>query len=173
MNSFGALPWISQSFVRRSTYITRNQRIHSLRCHISRSLSCTSDLRHLCIEHSLLIRINFESRQHVYLFDQQERRVLFSQLLRYLSKKFGRLRVLVRFSVQFDRFHLLILFNQVHGVLIEQLLDLNEAVLFGKINGQVPLVEQDAAIDGFLGIAELGVGVDSLLAKAHRLELFA
>ena len=111
MNSLGALPRISQSFVSRSTYITRNQRIHSLRCHIGRSLTCTSDLRHLRIEHSLLIRINFESRQHIDLFYQQERRILFSQLLRYLSEKFGRLCILVRFPVQFDGFHLLILFD--------------------------------------------------------------
>ena len=46
-------------------------------------------------------------------------------------------------------------------------------MLFGKIDSQVPLVEQDAAIDGFLGITELGVRIDSFLAQTHRLELFA
>ena len=45
-------------------------------------------------------------------------------------------------------------------------------MLLGQLHRQVPLVEEDAAVDGFLRIAELYVGIYGLFAKSHRLELF-
>ena len=46
-------------------------------------------------------------------------------------------------------------------------------MLLSQFHRQVPLVEKHAAVNGFLGVAELDVGVDGLLAEPHRLELLA
>lgn len=42
-----------------------------------------------------------------------------------------------------------------------------------KLHALVPLVEQDAAVDGALGVSRLEEGGDTLVAQAHALELLA
>ena len=70
VNGLGALPRIGEGFVGTRADIRRDQRVHSLRGHVCRCLSpCTRYLSHLGIEHSLLVRIYFEGRQHIYLLD--------------------------------------------------------------------------------------------------------
>ena len=59
------------------------------------------------------------------------------------------------------------------GILLKQLLYLYETMLLSQLYSKIPLVEQDTAIDSFLGITKLDVGVYSLLAESHRLELLS
>ena len=70
VNSLSALPRIGERLISRRTYITRNQRIHSLCGYISCRLTCARDLSDLGVEHSLLVRVDFKSREHVDLLDQ-------------------------------------------------------------------------------------------------------
>ena len=44
-------------------------------------------------------------------------------------------------------------------------------MLLCKLHSEIPLVEQDTAIYGFLRIAKLGVCIDCLLTETHGLEL--
>ena len=45
--------------------------------------------------------------------------------------------------------------------------------MLGKLNSQVPLVEEDAAVYSSFDVTKLDKGVDSSLAQSHRLELLA
>ena len=164
MNSLSALPRIGERLISRRTYITRNQRVHSLCGYISCRLTCARDLSDLGVENSLLVRVDFKSCENIDFLYQQERGVFLSQLLSYFSQQPGRLRVLISLSIELDGLHLLILFNQMRGILIQQLLYLDKAMLFRKLHCQVPLVEQYTAIDGFLRISELSVSIDGLFA---------
>ena len=141
MDSFSTLPRVGQSLVCRSRDVTRDQRVHGLSCHISSCLTCTCYLGHLCIEHTLLVRVNLEGSQHIDLLDQERRCVSLSQLLGYLSKKPSRLCVLIGLPVELYSFHLLVFLYQVTGVLREKLLYLDKAVLLCQFDGQVPLIE--------------------------------
>ena len=53
------------------------------------------------------------------------------------------------------------------GVLLKELLYLYETMLLSQLYSKIPLIEQDTAIDSFLGITKLDVSVYSLLAKSH------
>ena len=53
------------------------------------------------------------------------------------------------------------------GILLQKLLYLDETMLFGQLYRQIPLVEEDTTVDGFLGITELYIGIHSLFAKSH------
>ena len=86
VNGLGTLPRIGQSFVRRGSYITGNQRIHSLGGHVGCCLSCACYLGDLSIEDPLLVRVDFEGCKHINLLNQEQRSILLSQLLSYLSK---------------------------------------------------------------------------------------
>ena len=167
MNSLSALPRIGERLISRRTYITRNQRIHSLCGYISCRLTCARDLSDLGVEHSLLVRIDFKRSQHIYLLDQQQRCILLSKLLGYLCQKPSCFSVLVSLSIKLNSFHLLVLFDQMGGILLKELLYLYETMLLSQLYSKIPLVEQDTAIDSFLGITKLDVGVYSLLAESH------
>lgn len=121
----------------------------------------------LGIKHSLLVGVDLKGCQHVDLLDQKQRSILFTEFLGNLCKELCCLSVLVGFPVEFDRFHLLVFLDKVVGVLCQELLDLNEAMLLGQLHCQVPLVEEDAAVNRFLGVSELGISVYSLLAESH------
>jgi hypothetical protein len=60
MYGFSAFPRVSELFISRSTDITSDQTVHSLG-HISCSDARPCDLGHLRVEHSLFIRVYFES----------------------------------------------------------------------------------------------------------------
>ena len=69
MDSLSAFPGIGKRLVRRSTDITRDQRVHGLGCHVRGGLASARDLGDLGIEDALLVRVDLESSQHVDLFD--------------------------------------------------------------------------------------------------------
>ena len=69
MYGLGALPRISERLVSRRAYITSDQRVHRLGSHISRRLPRASDLGYLSVKDSLLVGIDFEGRQDIYLLD--------------------------------------------------------------------------------------------------------
>ena len=69
VDGFGAFPRICKCFVRWSWYVTSNQRIHGLGCHISRRLPSSCNLSHLGVKNALFIRVDFKSCQNVDLFD--------------------------------------------------------------------------------------------------------
>ena len=85
----------------------------------------------------------------------------------YLSQQLCSFGVLVCLSIQLYSFHLLVLFDQMGGILLKELLYLYETMLLSQLYGKIPLVEQDTTIDSFLGITKLDVGVYSLLAQSH------
>ena len=89
VNRLCALPRIGERLISRRTDIARNQRVHSLCGNISCCLTCARDLSDLRVEHSLLVRVDFEGREHVDFLDQQERGILLSQLLGYFGEQFG------------------------------------------------------------------------------------
>ena len=53
------------------------------------------------------------------------------------------------------------------GILLKELLYLYETMLLSQLDGKIPLVEQDTAIDSFLSITKLDVGIYSLFAQSH------
>ena len=67
----------------------------------------------------------------------------------------------------------MVLLDQMGGILLKELLYLYETMLLSQFYSKVPLVKQDTAIDSFLGITKLDVGIYSLFAQSHRLELFS
>jgi hypothetical protein len=74
-------------------------------------------------------------------------------------------------SVELGRLELLVVLQQLVGVLVEQTLDLREVVALGELDGDVPVVEQHGAVDGLLDLADPFVAVDGALAQADELEL--
>ena len=167
MDSFCSFPRISELFVRRGADIACDERVHCFSSYVCGSLPCTCNLSNLCIEDSLLVRIDFKCSQHINLLDQQQRCILLSKLLGYLCEKPGCFCILVSLSIQLDSLHLLVLVYQVVGILGKQLLNLYEAVLFSQLDCKIPLVKQHTTINGFFGITKLDVRVHSLLAETH------
>ena len=53
------------------------------------------------------------------------------------------------------------------GIFLKELLYLYETMLLSQLYGKIPLIEEDTAIDSFLSITKLDVGVYSLLAESH------
>ena len=81
-----SLPRIGQGLVCRSTDVRRDQRVHRLGSDISSCLgACACYLGNLSIEDTLLVGVNLKGRQHIDLLDQEQRSILLSQLLGYLS----------------------------------------------------------------------------------------
>lgn len=141
MNRFGSFPRVSELFVRRGADIACDERVHSFGSYVCGCLACTCNLSNLCIEDSLLVRIDFERSQHIYLLDQQQRCILLSKLLGYLCQKPCCFSVLVSLSIKLDSLHLLVLVYQVVSILGKQLLYLYESMLFSQLDCQIPLVE--------------------------------
>ena len=83
-----------------------------------------------------------------------------SHLLGQVGQELGSLRVMVGFAVQFDRLEVLLLVEEVAGVLGQEALDLGEVVLLGERDRLVPLVEQHTAVDRFLRVTSLQGGGD-------------
>lgn len=74
-------------------------------------------------------------------------------------------------SVELGRLELLVVLQELVGVLVEQTLDLREVVALGQFDRDVPVVEQHGAVDGLLDFADPFVAVDGALAQADELEL--
>ena len=53
------------------------------------------------------------------------------------------------------------------GVSLQQLLDLQEVVLLGKLNSLVPLIQQDTAVDSLFDIASLNEALNGQLGDAE------
>lgn len=166
MNGFCSLPRVCQLLVSRCADVTGDQAVHGLGyiccCH-----SSACDLRHLGIKHSLFVGIYFEGSEHIYLFDKQWRSIFLSEFLSNCRKDACAFGVLVGLAEKLDGLHFLVLLDQMGGVALEQLLDLQEVVLLCQLDGLVPLVEEHAAVDGFLDVAELHVALDGRLAQAE------
>lgn len=56
------------------------------------------------------------------------------------------------------------------GVPLKQLLNLKEVVLFGQFDGLVPLIQENATVNGPLHVSHFEVGSRCCIAKTHRLE---
>lgn len=166
MDGLSSFPRVSQLLVGTCADIARDETVHCFSSNLSGSLARVCDLCDLRIEDSLLVRVDFESSENVDLLDEKRRSVLLSKLLSDRSEDASRVGVLVCLSVELDCLHLLILFNEMVGIALEELLNLNEVMLLGQLDGLVPLVEQDAAVDGLLDIACLDVALDSQLHNA-------
>lgn len=90
-----------------------------------------------------------------------------SELLSDGGQDSGRISVLIGFAVEFDCLHFLVLLYQVIGVSLQQLLDLQEVVLLGKLNSLVPLIQQDTAVDSLFDIASLNEALNGQLRDAE------
>jgi len=120
-------------------------------------LTCSSDLSNLGVEYSLLERVNFECCEDINLLNEKWGSILFSQLLRDLSQNSGTIGVFVGFPEKFYSLHLFVFLDQMVGISLEKLLDLQKVVLFGKLNCLIPLVQKDAAIDSLLDLPHFEV----------------
>jgi hypothetical protein len=90
-----------------------------------------------------------------------------SELLSDGGQYSGRIGVFIGFAVEFDCLHFLVLLYQVVGVSLQQLLDLQEVVLLGKLHSLIPLIEEDAAVDGLFDIASLDEALHGQLGDAE------
>jgi hypothetical protein len=61
----------------------------------------------------------------------------------------------------------------VSGIALQKLLDLDEIVLLSQLDGLVPLIEEDTAINSTLHITKLDEGSHSSCAETHSLEAFS
>jgi hypothetical protein len=111
MDGFSALPGVSKSFISRGTNVGGDQRIHGLSRNVSSSIACLSNLSHLGIKHSLLVRVNLKGSEHVDLLDQQEGSVLLSHFQGDFSQKSSGICILVSLSIQFNSLDLLVLLD--------------------------------------------------------------
>lgn len=168
MDGLSSFPRVSQLLVGTRADIARDETVHSFSSDLSGSLARVCDLGDLRIEDSLLVRVDFESGENVDLLDEKRRSILLSQLLSDRREDASRVGVLVCLAVELDCLHLLVLFDEVVGIALEELLNLNEVMLLSQLNGLVPLVEQDATVDGLLDIACLYVALDSQLHNTER-----
>mmetsp|Transcript_36640 Transcript_36640/g.56203 ORF Transcript_36640/g.56203 Transcript_36640/m.56203 type:complete len:273 (+) Transcript_36640:327-1145(+) len=173
VDGFCSLPRVGQGLVRGSANIRSDQRSHCTGRDVGSSLASASDLGDLSVEHSLLERVHLEGGQDVNLFDEERRSVLLAELLGDSGEDLGRLCVLVGLSEELDSLHLFVLLDEVVGILLKKLLDLQEVMLLSKLDSHVPLVQQNTAIDGLLDVPELQVGLGGSLAQSHRLEAFS
>jgi len=78
VNGFSSLPRISQGLVSTSTNVGGDQRIHSFGSYIGCRITRLSNLSHLGIEHSLLVRVYLEGCENVDLLDEQKWSILLS-----------------------------------------------------------------------------------------------
>jgi hypothetical protein len=81
VDGLSTLPWVGESLVGASTDITCDERVHGFSGHLCGCCSRTGDLSDLCVEHSLLVGVDFEGSKHVNLLDEQRRRVFLSKFL--------------------------------------------------------------------------------------------
>ena len=167
MNTLCTLPGVGELFIGTCANITSDQGIHGLGSNFSGCLACSSDLCDLCIKHTLLVRIDLKCSQHIDLLNQKRRRILLSELLSDGGQYSGRISVLIGFAVEFDCLHFLVLLYQVIGVSLQQLLDLQEVVLLGKLNSLVPLIQQDTAVDSLFDIASLNEALHGQFGDAE------
>ena len=58
------------------------------------------------------------------------------------------------------------------GVPLKQLLDLEEVVLFGQLDGLVPLIQENTTVDGSFRVSHFEISSGCCVAKTHRLESF-
>ena len=127
-------------------------------------------MRYLGIEYTLLVAVYFKSSQDVNFLDQKKRSILLTHFLRDLSQQSGSVCILVSLSEQLDSLDLLVLLDQVVGVPLEQLFNLDKVILLSELYCLVPLVEQDAAINSPFNISELDIRTDCCITEAHCLE---
>lgn len=153
MDCLRTFPGVGESFISRRGYVGSDERVHRLRGDISRCLTSSCNLSHLGVKNSLLKRVNFKCCKHIDFLDEQRRCVLLSELLGNLRQDPCRISVLVGLAIELDGFHLLVLLHQVGSVPLEELLNLQEVVLLGKLHSLIPLVQQHAAIDRLLNVA--------------------
>eukprot|EP00968_Pinguiococcus_pyrenoidosus_P023349 scaffold3722_cov263-Pinguiococcus_pyrenoidosus.AAC.4 len=109
--------------------------------------------------------LDLERRQRVQLLREEGVDLLLPDLLRNRRNQLGGLRHLVRLAVQLDGLQLLPRGQHLRSAPLEQAFDLGEVVLGRQLDGPIPGVEQDAAVDRFLDVAAFQVRLRGLLVE--------
>jgi len=58
-------------------------------------------------------------------------------------------------------------------IALQELLNLDEVILLGQLNGLIPLIKEHTTINSFLNVTKLDVSSNSSCAESHRLETFS
>mmetsp|Transcript_1584 Transcript_1584/g.2437 ORF Transcript_1584/g.2437 Transcript_1584/m.2437 type:complete len:225 (-) Transcript_1584:349-1023(-) len=99
--------------------------------------------------------------------------LLFCTFFSEVGQQLGRFQVVVGLPVQLNGLQKAFLLQQMAGVLGKQPLDLWEVMLLGQSDCLVPLVQEHATVDGFLGVTRLEERRNAFIAQAHTLKLVA
>jgi hypothetical protein len=141
MDGLSSFPRVGKLLVGTRADVACDEAVHCFGSNLGGSLARVCDLGNLCIEDSLLVRVDFESSKNINLLNEKRRSILLSQLLSNRREDASRVGVLVGLSVKLNCLHLLVLLNQVICIPLEELLYLNEVMLLSKFHSLVPLVE--------------------------------
>mmetsp|Transcript_4274 Transcript_4274/g.11789 ORF Transcript_4274/g.11789 Transcript_4274/m.11789 type:complete len:663 (-) Transcript_4274:283-2271(-) len=170
VEGFASAPRALQRPVARHALVLGDERLHCLR----RGHGAHRCAGHLHIEGLCLVLLHFKRSQKVQLLDPVGVLLRTTRhLSRDLGEQLGRFGVPVGLAVQLHCLDLLVLVEQMLGVLGQQTLDLLEILLLRQVHGKIPLVEHHARVHRGLHVAVPQEGLHRLLAEPDGGKLVA
>jgi len=117
------------------------------------------------------VGLHLVGRQNEDLLHNFPVNIAFRHVVTDFTEYFGAFSVFVGPAEQFDGFNLLVAFQQVVGLPVKQIADLEEVVFLSQLHRFVPLVQQDAAVHRGLGLIRFDLGLHGVFAQSMHLEL--